>query len=134
MKILVKEEQYDKLISTITGEPLKGKSFLSGILKRFKNNSDIGRMVLNTIKKGNYEFVVIKSRIGAYDIEFTINDFPFILTKEKTVFHYLYVLSTPLIDKNLVIGNKIGEELFDILTLKHMNNLDYIHMRDYFDM
>ena len=133
MKILVTEEQYDKLISTITGEPLKGKSFFSGILKHFKNDSNIGRMVLNAVKKGNYEFVDIKSRIGAYDIEFTINDFPFILTKEKGLFDMIHDLSIPLIDKNFVIGNKIGEELFDILTLKHMNNLDYIHMRSYFE-
>ena len=128
MKILVKEEQYDKLISTITGEPLKGKSFLSGILKHFKNNSDIGRMVLNAIKKGNYEFDNYGIRNGVYKFEFTINDFPFILTKEKGLYDMIHDLSTPLIDKNLVIGNKIGEELFDILAQKHMDNDDFIRM------
>ena len=132
MKILVTEDQYDKLISSITGEPLKGSVF-SKIFGYFKNDSNIGRMVLNAVKRGNYKFDNYGIRNGVYKFEFTINDFPFILTKEKGLFDMIHDLSIPLIDKNFVIGNKIGEELFDILTLKHMNNLDYIHMRSYFE-
>ncbi len=113
--MILTEDQYDKLISSITGEPLKGSVF-SKIFGYFKNNSNIGRMVLNAVKRGNYKF------------EFTINDFPFILTKEKGLFGMIHDLSTPLIEKDLGIGRKIGEELFDILTEKHMDNDDFIRM------
>lgn len=127
MKITITEDQYDKLISSITGEPLKGSVF-SKIFGYFKNDSNIGRMVLNAVKRGDYKFDNYGIRNGVYKFEFTINDFPFILTKEKGLFVIIHDLSTPLIEKDLEIGRKIGEELFDILAQKHMDNDDFIRM------
>lgn len=127
MKIIITEDQYDKLISSITGEPLKG-SVLSKIFGYFKNDSNIGRMVLNAVKRGDYKFDNYGIRNGVYKFEFTINDFPFILTKENGLYDMIHDLSTPLIGKDSKIGRKIGEELFDILAQKHMDNDDFIRM------
>jgi hypothetical protein len=135
MKILVTEVQFDKLISTVTGEPLNGnKTFFSKVLKYFKSDSNIGEMILNSIKKNNYEFDSYGVDDNTYKLEFTISNFPFVLTKERTVFHYKYILYAPLIQSEMEINTKVGDEIFNLLAERYMSIYDYMEMTYHFNV
>jgi hypothetical protein len=127
MKIIITESQYDKLMSSLTGETKrepskfeKIKNWLSG-----KNDNNVGKMLLNRIENGDYEFDGIDTSYSAYTIKFEINNFPFELTKDSSNKFSLYM---PYIKEELKINKNLLNHIFDLMAQKHMDIKDYLDM------
>jgi len=130
MKIVITEEQYDKLMSSLTGETKrepskfeKFKNWLSG-----NNDDGVGKMLLKSIETGNYEFDRIDTSYSTYTINFTINYFPFELTKNNSNKNNKFSLYMPYIKEELKINKKLLMHIFDLMAKTHMS------FKDYFDM
>ena len=130
MKIVITEEQYDKLMSSLTGETKrepskfeKFKNWLSG-----NNDNGVGKMLLKSIETGNYEFDRIDTSYSTYTINFTINGFPFELTKNNSNKNNKFSLYMPYIKEELKINKKLLMHIFDLMAKHHMS------FKDYFDM
>jgi hypothetical protein len=130
MKIIITESQYDKLISSLTGEPKRNPSLFSKFKNWISGNSDneVGEMLLKSIETENYEFVGIDTSYSTYTINFTINDFPFKLIKDNSNKNNKFSLYMPYFKEELKINKNLLMYIFKLMAKRHMN------IKDYFDM
>ena len=130
MKIIITESQYDKLISSLTGEPKRDPSLFS----KFKNwvlgnnDNEIGKILLKSIESGNYEFDGIDTSNFIYTINFTINNFPFEITKDNGSKDNKFSLYMPYVKEELKINKNLLIRIFDSMAKKHMDLNDYFNM------
>jgi hypothetical protein len=130
MKIILTESQYDKLMSSLTGEPKRDPSLFS----KFKNwvlgnnDNEIGKMLLKSIESGNYEFDGIDTSNFIYTINFTINNFPFEITKDNGSKDNKFSLYMPYVKEELKINKNLLIRIFDSMAKKHMDLNDYFNM------
>jgi hypothetical protein len=130
MKIILTESQYDKLMSSLTGEPKRDPSLFS----KFKNwvlgnnDNEIGKMLLKSIESGNYEFDGIDTSNFIYTINFTINNFPFEITKDNGSKDNKFSLYMPYVKEELKINKNLLKHIFDLMAKNHMDLNDYFNM------
>jgi hypothetical protein len=130
MKIILTESQYDKLMSSLTGEPKRDPSLFS----KFKNwvlgnnDNEIGKILLKSIESGNYEFDGIDTSNFIYTINFTINNFPFEITKDNGSKDNKFSLYMPYVKEELKINKNLLIRIFDSMAKKHMDLNDYFNM------
>jgi hypothetical protein len=130
MKIVITEEQYDKLMSQLTGETKrkpskfeKFKNWLSG-----NNDNGVGKMLLKSVETGNYEFEGIDILYYTYTINFTINDFPFKLIKDNSNKNNKFSLYMPYTKEELKINKNLLIRIFNLMAKNHMDVKDYFEM------
>jgi hypothetical protein len=130
MKIIITEEQYDKLIYSLTGEPKRNPSLFSKFKNWLSGNNDngVGKMLLKSVETGNYEFEGIDILYYTYTINFTINDFPFKLIKDNSNKNNKFSLYAPYLKEELKINKNLLMHIFNLMAKRHMN------IKDYFDM
>jgi hypothetical protein len=131
MKYIIKESQYNKLISKITGKK-RDESFMSKIKNFLSSDKDqsIGLMILESVKEGNYEFESIDQKSAS----FTINSFPIEIKRNPLALgdpqsfnkKKYYTLILPIIKSEpLKVGRTICKQIFYTIAEKHMNPYDY---------
>ncbi len=118
-------------MSSLTGETKrepskfeKFKNWLSG-----NNDNNVGKMLLNRIESGDYEFDGIDTSHFTYTINFTINNFPFEITKDNGSKDNKFSLYMPYIKEELKINKNLLIRIFDLMAQKHMDVEDYFNMR-----
>ena len=131
MKIIITESQYDKLISSLTGEPKRNPSLFSKFKNWISGNSDneVGKMLLKSIESGNYEFDGIDILYTIYTIKFSINNFPFKITKDNgSTKDNIFSLYMPYVKEELKINKNLLKHIFDLMAKNHMDTEDYLNM------
>ena len=141
MKYAITESQYKKLISKITGKK-DGNGFIDKIKDFLSLNKDqvVGRMILESIKEGNYELESIDQKSASI----TINSFPIEIKRNPIRLgdpqsfskNKYYTLILPLINgEPLKIGVKICRDIFYEIASEHMDPYEYLKIwgEDNFD-
>jgi hypothetical protein len=141
MKYIIKESQYNKLISKITGKK-RDESFMSKIKNFLSSDKDqsIGLMILESVKEGNYEFESIDQKSAS----FTINSFPIEIKRNPLSLgdpqsfnkKKYYTLILPIIKSEpLKVGVKICRDIFYEIASEHMDQHGYFTLwgEDNFD-
>ena len=141
MKYLIKESQYNKLISKITGKK-RDESFISKIKNFISSDKDqfIGIMILESVKEGNYEFESIDQKSA----NFSINSFPIEIKRNPLALSdpqslnkkKYYTLILPVIkNEPLKVGVKICRDIYYEIASEHMDQYDYLEIwgQDNFD-
>ena len=134
MKYIIKESQYNKLISKITGKK-RDESFISKIKNFLSSDKDqsIGLMILESVKEGNYEFESIDQKSA----NFTINSFPIEIKRNPLALgdpqsfnkNKYYTLILPLIKREpLKVGVNICRDIFYEIASEHMDQYGYLEI------
>ena len=141
MKYSITESQYKKLISKITGKK-DGNGFIDKIKDFLSLNKDqvVGRMILESIKEGNYELESIDQKSASI----TINSFPIEIKRNPLALgdpqsfnkSKYYTLILPLFDsKPLKVGVSICRDIFYEIASEHMDQWGFFNIcsEDSFD-
>ncbi len=124
MKLLVSESQLSRLISKVTKlEPENG--FLTKLISVINKDQEIGKMVLNAVKEGNYDIGGKPTRF----IRFNINGFPFVIEKAIIGRGKQFSMTLPLMsNRELSISDNVLKKIYYIIAKEHMDEKDYMTM------